>query len=342
MADVHTPAKVQNKILERVTGTPGVNSPAVILPATPFLKKIGFGKGVSVYLYERSPKAGSVRSPWAMKKINKRVASSGLADKMEKEAKKLKSLSHPNIIGYRAFKKQPDGVHTLVMEDGQKALFDLIEERNDNDEGPFSAEQIEKVVKCLASALDYIHTEKNFLHGDIKSTNVLVVGDFETAKLCDFSATLAVDVEGMVSDPEAEYRGTEAWSAMEVIKEEIITTKADIFSLGLVVYEMLALHGPHMDKLGNEMEDSEEELEMDDSLDESFREALGTRPPLPEDVELDITYRTVLEIFFAATNEEPEKRPSAKQILELLDQEDCECGEADPLSVEVVEAPSAL
>ena len=154
---------------------------------------------MNVYLYERSPKAGSVRSPWAMKKIMKRHASSALGKKMEDEAKVLKSLSHPNIIGYRAFKKGPDGAHTLVMEDGQKALFDIIEERNDNELGPFPAENIEKVITRLASALDYMHTEKQLMHGDIKSTNVLIVGDFESAKLSDFGVTLPVDADGKVT-----------------------------------------------------------------------------------------------------------------------------------------------
>ena len=57
------------------------------------------------------------------------------------------------------------------------------------------------------------------MHGDIKSGNVLVVGDFETAKLCDFGVTLPVNEEGKVVDPKAEYVGTEAWSAMEVINQ---------------------------------------------------------------------------------------------------------------------------
>jgi len=332
--------KIQNKLLQKVTGTPGVNSPMVQLPATPFLKKLGFGTGVSVYLYERSPKAGAVRSPWAMKKINKRHAASIFGDRLEEEANILKSLSHPNIIGYRAFKKGTDGIHTLVMESGQKSLYDRVEERSENEEGPFPAEHIEQVVRGIASALDYLHTEKNLMHGDMKSGNVLVVGEFETVKLCDFGVTLPVNSEGKKCDPNVDYVGTEAWSAKEIITGGNVTTKADIFSLGLVMYEMMALHGPHMDKLG--LDDSDDSDDGDESLDDAaFREALGTRPPLPEDVgDLDETYRSVLEIFFATTNEDPEKRPSAKEILELLDEKSG--GDDSILCVNMVEAPSAV
>jgi len=342
MAEFRTPArnpKIQNKLLQKVSGTPGVNSPMMQLPATPFLKKLGFGTGVSVYLYERSPQAGAVRSPWAMKKINKRHAASIFGDRLEEEANVLKSLSHPNIIGYRAFKKGADGVHTLVMESGQKSLFDHIEERCENEEGPFPAEEIEKVIRGIASALDYLHTEKHLMHGDMKSGNILVVGEFDAVKLCDFGVTLPVNSEGKTCDPKSDYVGTEAWSAKEVISGGIITTKADIFSLGLVIYEMLALHGPHMDKLG--LDDTAASDVSDKSLDDAaFREALGTRPPLPEDVELDETYRTVLELFFFITNEDPEKRPSAREILKILDEAESSDGDDSVLCVNMVEGES--
>jgi len=173
------------------------------------------------------------------------------------------------------------------------------------------------------------------MHGDIKSTNILVVGDFDSAKLSDFGVTLPVDSELKVSDPSASYMGSEAWSAIEVIQEETITTKADIFSFGLVIYEMMALHGPHMDKLGEEDEEEEKEESMDT---DEFREALGTRPPLPEDVDLDDSYRTVLEIFFACTNEDPTRRPSAKEILQLLDQEPEDMEDDGELAVNIEEA----
>eukprot|EP00092_Neocalanus_flemingeri_P009630 GFUD01010367.1.p1 GENE.GFUD01010367.1~~GFUD01010367.1.p1 ORF type:complete len:343 (+),score=130.20 GFUD01010367.1:59-1087(+) len=318
MTTPFTPAN--NKHLSRLQpASPSCSSPSVHLPATPFLTKLGYGTGVSVFLYQRSPAGDRFRSPWAVKKVNKRHAMSQFGQRLEEEAKVLKTLSHPNIIGYRAFNKKDDGTHALVMEDGHKSLFDIIEERNEAEEGPFPANIIEDVIMWCAKALHYLHTEKSIMHGDIKSGNILVVGEFENVKICDFGVTLPLNSEGKVSNPDTKYVGTEAWSPMEVIKEEEVNNKADIFAFGLVVYEMLALHSPHVDKLMVPDSDDEDD-DIDDSVcEEAFRAALGTRPPLPDSSQLDQSYRTVLEIFFAATNEDPEKRPSAAEILDLLE-----------------------
>ena len=266
----------------------------------------------------------SCRSPWAVKKVNKRHALSQFGDRLEDEAKVLKSLSHPNIIGFRGFNKREDGTHALVMEDGHKSLLDVIDERCEEEEGPFPVPVIESVIEKLASALDYLHTEKHILHGDIKSGNVLVVGDFENVKLCDFGVTLPLNDDGVVSDPDKKYVGTEAWSPLEVIKDhQVLTNKADIFAFGLLIYEMLALHSPHVDKLqfADDDDDDDDDDDPDESInDEEFRAALGTRPPLPDDLQLDSAYSKILEIFFAATNEDPKERPSATDILDILKQ----------------------
>merc|ERR1712013_862344 len=93
------------------------------------------------------------------------------------------------------------------------------------------ASSIERISADVASALDYLHTEKHILHGDIKSGNVLVVGDCETAKLCDFGVTVPLDSEGKCIAGKV-YVGTEAWSPKEVIMgDSVITSKADMFAL---------------------------------------------------------------------------------------------------------------
>ena len=83
-----------------------------------------------------------------------------------------------------------------------------------------------------AGALDYLHTSSlggkpRLLHGDLKSANVLVKGEFDEVKLCDFGVTLPLEDDGTVSQEggKNQYIGTEPWSAKEVIEEETITTK---------------------------------------------------------------------------------------------------------------------
>merc|ERR1719411_12678 len=80
-------------------------------------------------LYERSPRNNVIRSPWAIKKLNKRISiKSEYAKRLEEEAEILKKLQHPNIIGYRGFKRSDDGSLVLATENGQKSLYDILEE----------------------------------------------------------------------------------------------------------------------------------------------------------------------------------------------------------------------
>ena len=60
-------------------------------------------------LYERSPRNNVIRSPWAIKKLNKRISiKSEYAKRLEEEAEILKKLQHPNIIGYRGRYQRTD------------------------------------------------------------------------------------------------------------------------------------------------------------------------------------------------------------------------------------------
>lgn len=183
ISNFKTPCKLSEKKKSVLCSTPTIN-----IPASPFMQKLGFGTGVNVYLMKRSPR-GLSHSPWAVKKINpicndhyRSVYQKRLMD----EAKILKSLHHPNIVGYRAFTEASDGSLCLAMEyGGEKSLNDLIEERYKASRDPFPAAIILKVALNMARGLKYLHQEKKLLHGDIKSSNVVIKGDFETIKICD-------------------------------------------------------------------------------------------------------------------------------------------------------------
>ncbi|XP_068198298.1 lymphokine-activated killer T-cell-originated protein kinase homolog [Antennarius striatus] len=295
----------------------------ITIPASPFMKKLGCGTGVNVYLMNRVGKLNA--SPWAVKKINSKCATKQLdiyQKRLNEEAEILKGINHPNIVGFRALATAKDGSKCLAMEyGGEQSLNDLIEKRRENGLKAFPVANIEKVALHVARGLQYLHNEKKLLHGDMKSCNVVIKGDFETVKICDVGVSLELDENMRVSDPEAEYIGTEPWKPKEALDEEggEITDKADIFAFGLTLWEMMTLAMPHLEML----EDEEEEEDEDDSVEESFDEdayyeRLGTRPVLDAEA-LGSTYRRMVELFYLCTEEDPKKRPSASQIIQALE-----------------------
>lgn len=97
-----------------------------------------------------------------------------------------------------------------------------------------------------------------------------------------------------------------------------ITCKADVFSYGLTLWEMLSLCLPHSDLLGtdDDEDDSEEEEEEEEDNDAAYREALGTRPPLP-DLPHGVDYGVAAAVFVACTETDPARRPRADEIVDI-------------------------
>ncbi|XP_040286885.1 lymphokine-activated killer T-cell-originated protein kinase isoform X2 [Bufo bufo] len=315
-----TPCKVERK----KSSGPVTPSPSFAIPASPFMKKFGYGTGVSVYLMKRSPK-GLSHSPWAVKKVNKQCDKSSknlYEQRLNDEAKILKNLQHPNIIGYRGLTKTNDGSLCLAMEyGGEKSLNDLIEERNEKCLGPFPADTILKVALNMARGLKYLHIDKKILHGDIKSSNVVIKGDFESIKICDVGVSLPLDENMIMTDQKAYYIGTESWKPKEALEEDgVITDKSDIYAFGLTLWEMMTLSIPHLNLPPEDDDDEEDSFEEDDFDEDAYYEALGTRPPLNAD-ELNDSYQRVIELFYLCSNEDPKERPSAAQIVEALEAE---------------------
>jgi PDZ-binding kinase len=303
--------------------------------------------------FKRSPKLENVTSPWAIKRIAKRQLNNENADiygkRLTEEAQILKKLSHPNIVGFRNYSMMADGRLCLAMEDMQKSLGDILEERFESSLGPLPVEPTMKMVVDVAQALEYLHTKAFLLHGDLKSFNVLVKREFEICKLCDFGVSLPLDAEGFIDTekcPEAQYVGTPLWSAPEVFEEEIelITSKCDIFSFGMVIYEAMALIPPHTQSLHSEEnnksvvslddtvggkkdydENGDSIIVLDDSADMSvasnnktLTECYGKRPAIPDTVADMKEYEQIIELFFICTCEESDERPSAADLVEAL------------------------
>ncbi|KAL4709115.1 hypothetical protein ACJJTC_015654 [Scirpophaga incertulas] len=305
MADLSTPTKCLK-----------ANSDVLTIPPSPFLNRLGYGTGVNVMQLIRSPRAGQIRSPWALKMLNKRVKPCKVyTERLKQEADLLQRMSHPNIVGFRAFSKTK--ILYLGMEACDLSLGDMIEKKVEDNPEPFTTKQILKVALDISKALDYIHTKIQILHGDMKSYNILVNGDFQICKLCDFGVTVPLDENGVFDQEragKAVYFGTEAWSAPEVIHGGTITTKTDIWPLGLTFWEMMALTPPHT-QLDETMNDSVDDLNNTDGSEQVdyFCEKYGTRPPVPAYIS-ESEYAHPLALFFCCTETSASMRPHASHL----------------------------
>ncbi|NXF40616.1 TOPK kinase, partial [Nyctibius bracteatus] len=254
---------------------------SVTIPASPFMQKLGYGTGVNVYLMKRY-----------ILRLCPLVLSLHGATKHAGTLVPASALTHPSLLaGYRAFAEASDGSMCLAMEyGGEKSLTDLIEERSAKQLGPFPAATIFKVALSMARGLKYLHNDKKLLHGDIKSSNVVVKGDFEAIKICDVGVSLPLDENMTVSGPDMYYIGTEPWKPKEALQDDgVITDKADIFPFGLTLWEMMTLSVPHLN-LHDDTDDEDESFDEDCFDEEAYYAALGTRPALNME-ELDSSYQ---------------------------------------------------
>jgi predicted Ser/Thr protein kinase len=161
-------------------------------------------------------------------------ASPGFAERFTREARALARLSHPNIVGVHEF-GQVDGLHFFVME-----FVDGVNLRQLQKTGRLSPRQALEIVPQICDALQYAHDE-GVVHRDIKPENVLVdrkgrvkIADFGLAKI------LAREKEDLRLTGEGQVMGTPHYMAPEQIEHPLeVDHRADIFSLGVVFYEML-------------------------------------------------------------------------------------------------------
>jgi predicted ATPase/serine/threonine protein kinase/DNA-binding SARP family transcriptional activator/alpha-beta hydrolase superfamily lysophospholipase len=153
-----------------------------------------------------------------------------------REAQALRQLDHPNIVAILATIEQ-DGEHRIVMEYAPGGtLRDLLEK-----EGPLSWERGLSIALELADALSRAH-HLNIIHRDLKPDNVLLAAD-GTPRLTDFGmARLQID-DVRLTQP-GMIVGSPAYLSPEALRGEELDPRSDIWSFGVLLYELLAGRPP--------------------------------------------------------------------------------------------------
>src|SRR5580693_4440952 len=181
----------------------------------------------------------------ALKVISEQFAND--AERMarfEREAKVLASLNHPNIAHIYGL-EDSGGVRALVMEvvEGQ-TLAERIAR------GPIPLEETLSIAKQMAEALEYAH-ERGIVHRDLKPANVKITPD-GAVKVLDFGLAKAIEetsaAEDISNSPTLSMGatragvilGTAAYMSPEQAKGKSADRRADIWSFGVVLYDMLS------------------------------------------------------------------------------------------------------
>ncbi|CAL8096371.1 unnamed protein product [Orchesella dallaii] len=171
---------------------------------------------------------GKLRGEWvAVKKVK---------DLKETDIKHLRKLNHANVIQFKGVCTQTP-LYCIIMEYcPQGTLYGLI---NRGDDLP--PQKLVDWSKQIANGMFYLHAHK-IIHRDLKSPNVLIGSD-EIAKISDFGTSRQWnEVSTRMS-----FAGTVPWMAPEIIRNEPCSEKVDIWSFGVVLWELLTCETPYKD-----------------------------------------------------------------------------------------------
>ena len=171
-----------------------------------------------------------------------------LLERFHREAKVVAGLRHPNIVGLFDF-DTIDGHPYIVMEYLSGPTLATYLRHLHQRKKRLSSEQIAGLLKGLSDALDYAHRQ-GVIHRDIKPGNIMLHNKTNEIPL---DQPLAEDVEAILTDfglvrvvntvsqtASGFFSGTPAYMSPEQARGDQIDQRTDLYSLGIVIYEMLA------------------------------------------------------------------------------------------------------
>jgi non-specific serine/threonine protein kinase/serine/threonine-protein kinase len=202
------------------------------------IREIGAGGMGAVFLAQRSD--GEFDQQVAIKIIRQAIAEAEIINRFKRERQILASLNHPNIAKLLDGGVSADGLPFLAMEyvEGD-AITKFANGENSNLE-----ERLKLFLKVCA-AVSYAHRNL-IVHRDLKPSNILVTKDGEP-KLLDFGLAKLLDenLSNDVTQTQTAFRAlTPAYASPEQLRGETLTTASDIYSLGVILYELLTGERP--------------------------------------------------------------------------------------------------
>ncbi|MEO8277775.1 MAG: serine/threonine-protein kinase, partial [Thermoanaerobaculia bacterium] len=215
-------------------------APGAAIGAYRIVREIGHGGMGTVYLCERA--SGDFGQRVAIKLIRRGMDTALVVERFLAERRILSALEHPNIARLIDGGTTADGRPYFVMEyiEGE-ALLDYCDKRR------LTVADRLRLFREVCRAVQYAH-QRLVVHRDLKPTNILVTSD-GIPKLLDFGLSRVLNPDGS-----AETRGltalglrmmTPEYASPEQARGELVTTASDVYSLGILLFELLTGRRPY-------------------------------------------------------------------------------------------------
>ncbi len=199
------------------------------------LSEIGTGGMATIYKAIQK----TLDRPVALKELKKAYhADEQIVARFEREAKMSASFQHENIVHIYDYWKKPDFCIVMEYVDGTD-LADIIEKT-----GSVPVDVGIMIAIQVCSALDYAHM-RGLIHRDIKPSNIMIKRNGEV-KLMDFGIAHTKKLQTLTLP--GTFLGTPAYMSPEQILGQPLDNQSDIFSLGIVLYEMFTGIKPFQDE----------------------------------------------------------------------------------------------
>jgi len=162
--------------------------------------------------------------------------------RFEREARRAATLRHPNIVSVHDYAFEADKGFYYIISDFFEGK-DLKRYLADHP-GPVPIDVVANYIGQVGDALEYAH-KKNIIHRDIKPGNILVNEADGHVGLCDFGLARMTEGEDLsVTSDKGTTPGTPAYMSPEQCLAMDLDRRTDVYSLGVVVYEMLTGRNP--------------------------------------------------------------------------------------------------
>ncbi|KAK7307454.1 hypothetical protein VNO77_40533 [Canavalia gladiata] len=227
----------------------------------------------------------------AIKVLKPERISTDMLREFAQEVYIMRKIRHKNVVQFIGACTRPPNLCIVTEFMSRGSLYDFLHKQR----GVFKLPSLLKVAIDVSKGMNYLH-QNNIIHRDLKTANLLM-DENEVVKVADFGVARVQTQSGVMTAETGTYR----WMAPEVIEHKPYDQKADVFSFGIALWELLTGELPY-------------------SYLTPLQAAVGVvqkglRPTIPKN-----THSRLSELLQRCWQQDPTQRPDFAEIIEILQQ----------------------